>query len=54
MDLNEKLNIGVVGSGPAGMAFSHTAATIGHNVTLFDKSNEIGGTIKLADLRYAL
>ena len=39
----EKLNVGVVGSGPAGMAFAHTAATIGHHVTLFDKSDEIGG-----------
>lgn len=40
---DKKLNIGVIGSGPAGMAFAHTAATIGHHVTLFDKSNEIGG-----------
>ena len=44
---SEKLNIGVVGTGPAGMAFTHTAATIGHNVTLFDKSNEIGGMIEV-------
>ena len=42
--LDERLHIGVVGSGPAGMAFAHTAATIGHHVTLFDKSDEIGGT----------
>ncbi len=41
---DERLNIGVVGSGPAGMAFAHTAATIGHRVTMFDKSHEIGGT----------
>ena len=39
-----RLNIGVVGSGPAGMSFAFTAATIGHHVTLFEKSNEIGGT----------
>ncbi len=39
-----RLNIGVVGSGPAGMSFAYTAATIGHHVTLFEKSNEIGGT----------
>lgn len=44
----ERLNIGVVGSGPAGMAFAHTAATIGHHVTLFDKSNEIGGQFNMA------
>lgn len=45
---DEKLNIGVVGSGPAGMAFAHTAATIGHHVTLFDKSDEIGGQFNMA------
>ena len=44
---DEKLSIGVIGSGPAGMAFAHTAATIGHHVTLFDKSDEIGGMINL-------
>jgi 2,4-dienoyl-CoA reductase (NADPH2) len=30
------------------MAFASTAATIGHNVTLFDKSNEIGGQFNMA------
>ena len=45
---NRKLKIGVVGAGPAGMAFANTAATIGHNVTLFDKSNEIGGQFNMA------
>lgn len=44
----DRLNIGVVGAGPAGMAFAHTAATIGHNVTLFDKSPEIGGQFNMA------
>jgi len=44
----ERLNIGVVGAGPAGMAFTHTAATIGHHVTLFDKSDEIGGQFNMA------
>lgn len=38
----------VIGSGPAGMAFAYTAATIGHHVTLFDKSNEIGGQFNMA------
>ena len=45
---DRKLNIGVVGAGHAGMAFASTAATIGHNVTLFDKSNEIGGQFNMA------
>ena len=40
--------IAVVGAGPAGLAFSTTAAERGHNVTLFDKSNEIGGQFNLA------
>jgi len=43
-----KLNIAVVGAGPAGMAFATTAATIGHNVTLFDKSDELGGQFNMA------
>ena len=30
------------------MAFANTAATIGHNVTLFDKANEIGGQFNMA------
>ena len=45
---HERLNIGVIGAGPAGMAFAHTAATIGHKVTLFDKANEIGGQFNMA------
>ena len=45
---DRKLNIGVVGAGPAGMAFANTAATIGHNVTLFDKAKEIGGQFNMA------
>ncbi|KAL3817417.1 hypothetical protein ACHAXA_011046 [Cyclostephanos tholiformis] len=44
----DKLNIGVIGSGPAGMSFAFTAATIGHHVTLFEKSNEIGGQFNMA------
>jgi 2,4-dienoyl-CoA reductase (NADPH2) len=46
--LDERLNIGVVGTGPAGMSFAMTAATIGHEVTLFDKSTEIGGQFNMA------
>jgi 2,4-dienoyl-CoA reductase (NADPH2) len=45
---DERLNIGVVGGGPAGMAFAHTAATLGHHITLFDKSDEIGGQFNMA------
>ena len=40
--------IAVVGAGPAGLAFSTFAAERGHQVTLFDKSDEIGGQFNLA------
>lgn len=40
--------IAVVGAGPAGLAFSVTAAERGHQVTLFEASNEIGGHFNLA------
>uniref|UniRef100_A0A7S1BMQ1 Uncharacterized protein n=1 Tax=Corethron hystrix TaxID=216773 RepID=A0A7S1BMQ1_9STRA len=45
---NERLNIAVVGSGPAGLAFATTAATIGHKVTLYDKAESIGGQFNMA------
>ena len=41
-------NIAVVGAGPAGMAFAHTAASRGHKVTLFDAQNQIGGQLNIA------
>ncbi len=41
-------NIAVVGAGPAGLAFSSVAAERGHQVTLFDSSNEIGGQFNIA------
>ncbi len=40
--------IAVVGAGPAGLAFSSTAAERGHQVTLFEKSEELGGQFNLA------
>lgn len=45
---NERLRIGVIGSGPAGLAFATTAATIGHHVTIYDKASEIGGQFNMA------
>lgn len=41
-------NIAVVGAGPAGMAFAKTAAGRGHQVTLFDSQNQIGGQLNIA------
>lgn len=40
--------IAVVGAGPAGLAFSTTAAKRGHIVTLYDASNEVGGQFNIA------
>jgi len=40
--------IAVVGAGPAGLAFSTTAAERGHNVTLFDADTKIGGQFNMA------
>ena len=38
----------VVGAGPAGLAYAVTAAKRGHDVTLIEKSNAIGGQFNMA------
>ncbi|MGY0219762.1 oxidoreductase [Endozoicomonadaceae bacterium StTr2] len=40
--------IAVVGAGPAGLAFSTVAAGRGHQVTLFDAADKIGGQFNIA------
>jgi len=40
--------IGVVGAGPAGLAFATTAAQRGHEVTLYEADSQIGGQFNLA------
>ncbi|MDB2384393.1 NADPH-dependent 2,4-dienoyl-CoA reductase [Endozoicomonas sp.] len=40
--------LAVIGAGPAGLAFSTTAAFRGHQVTLFDASDRIGGQFNIA------
>jgi 2,4-dienoyl-CoA reductase (NADPH2) len=40
--------IAIVGAGPAGLACAITATQCGHKVSIFDKSNEIGGQLNLA------
>lgn len=40
--------IAVVGAGPAGLAYATIAAERGHQITLFDKAQEIGGQFNLA------
>ncbi len=42
-------SIGVVGAGPAGMAFAMYAAERGHSVTLFDSDDKIGGQLNIAN-----
>jgi 2,4-dienoyl-CoA reductase (NADPH2) len=41
-------DIGVVGAGPAGMAYALTAAERGHAVTLYDAADELGGQWNMA------
>ncbi|GIK26740.1 MAG: 2,4-dienoyl-CoA reductase [Betaproteobacteria bacterium] len=43
-----KKKVAVVGAGPAGLAFATTAAERGHDVTLFEASDTIGGQFNLA------
>lgn len=40
--------IAVVGGGPSGLAFALAAAERGHQITLFEKSDELGGQFNLA------
>ncbi|MEP4146528.1 MAG: NADPH-dependent 2,4-dienoyl-CoA reductase [Halioglobus sp.] len=40
--------VAVVGAGPAGLAFATTAAERGHQVTLYDAADEIGGQFNIA------
>jgi 2,4-dienoyl-CoA reductase (NADPH2) len=40
--------LAVVGAGPAGMAFAVAAAERGHQVTLFDEADQIGGQFNIA------
>jgi 2,4-dienoyl-CoA reductase (NADPH2) len=44
----QRLNICVVGAGPAGCAFAITAADLGHSVTLYEQDKEIGGQFLMA------
>lgn len=40
--------IGVIGSGPAGLAFALEAARLGHRVSVFERESEIGGQFNIA------
>ena len=46
--LKEKKKIAVIGAGIAGMEFARVATLRGHDVTIYEKSNEIGGVFNAA------
>ena len=41
--------LAVIGGGPAGMAAAYTAVKLGHSVTLFEKTGQLGGQLLHAD-----
>ncbi|MDI3419897.1 NADPH-dependent 2,4-dienoyl-CoA reductase [Streptomyces luteolus] len=47
-EIRRRKRVGVVGAGPAGLAFAVSAAERGHEVTLFDAADRIGGQLNLA------
>jgi 2,4-dienoyl-CoA reductase (NADPH2) len=47
--VQKKKKIAVIGSGPAGLSFSTVAAGRGHEVSLFEQNDTIGGQLNLAN-----
>ncbi|ETL99415.1 hypothetical protein, variant 1 [Phytophthora nicotianae] len=45
---NDAQRVAVIGAGPAGLSFSTAAALRGHEVTLFDQADAIGGQFNMA------
>ena len=44
--LKTRKRVAVVGSGPAGMAAAQQLARVGHDVTLFEKNDRVGGLLR--------
>ena len=42
----------IIGAGPAGMESARRLSLAGHKVTLWEKSNQLGGTVNIAALAY--
>ncbi len=47
-------NVAIVGSGPAGMAAAQQLARVGHDVTLFERSDVVGGAMRYGIPDYKL
>ena len=45
---SKKLNIAIVGGGPAGLEAARIASKREHSVSLYEKNNELGGAMRLA------
>jgi len=45
---DKKKNVSIVGGGPAGMEAAIIASSRGHEVTLYEKEKELGGTLRVA------
>lgn len=44
--------VAIVGGGPAGLEAARVASARGHDVTLFERSDQLGGTLRFASLVY--
>ena len=55
--VTEKKKVAVIGGGPSGMYAALTASNRGHDVTLYEKTNSLGGMLKFStkvDFKYSL
>ena len=49
---SERRTVAIAGGGPAGLEAARVAAARGHRVTLFEQSQQLGGTLRFAALAY--